>query len=155
MSLFFVSRIDHLIWIQAGSNWLPTTTSKRSPHTMILLRSCLDWIQKCFAWSHCDHHNRKNKDEDHIPIVDEHTPLERGTARTAPLVVHNPPTHKRGFSLGFVSFFDSSEGIAFGLCNLMLYYLAAVIAFSFLWEKWTIIDSVYFATVTFTSVGEL
>lgn len=42
----------------------------------------------------------------------------------------------------------------FGLFNLALYYLAAVIAFSFLWEKWTIIDSVYFATVTFTSVGE-
>jgi Ion channel len=53
-----------------------------------------------------------------------------------------------------VSFFDSSEGVLFGLFNLALFYLAAVIAFSFLWEKWTIIDSVYFATVTFTSVGE-
>jgi hypothetical protein len=122
---------------------------------MFLLHSCLDSIQKCFSWSHCDHHNRKDRDDDQIPIVDEHTPLERGAARTVPLVVHNPPTHKRGFSLGFVSFFDSSEGIVFGLLNLVLYYLAAIIAFSFLWEKWTIIDSVYFATVTFTSVGEL
>lgn len=44
---------------------------------------------------------------------------------------------------------------AFKLCvfHVTCYYLAAVLCFSFLFEKWTVIDSIYFATVLFTTVG--
>jgi hypothetical protein len=68
--------------------------------------------------------------------------------------VHHPPAQKKGFSMGFVSFFDSSAGVLFALFNLAIFYLAAVIAFSCIWEEWSVIDSLYFATITFTSVGE-
>lgn len=41
------------------------------------------------------------------------------------------------------------------LCGLyaVLYVLMAVVAFSFVFEHWTIIDSMYFAVATFTTVG--
>lgn len=41
------------------------------------------------------------------------------------------------------------------LCGLyaILYVLMAVVAFSFVFEQWTIIDSMYFAVATFTTVG--
>ena len=44
----------------------------------------------------------------------------------------------------------------FYLCTVYLstYVLIAVLAFSFVFEKWSIIDSVYFAVSTFTTVGK-
>ena len=44
---------------------------------------------------------------------------------------------------------------AFQLCviHVTCYYLAAVLCFSFLFEKWTVINSLYFATALFTTVG--
>jgi hypothetical protein len=58
-----------------------------------------------------------------------------------------------GFSSGFVSFFESTSGIRFAVFHVVLFYFVAIVAFSFGWEKWSIIDSLYFATITFTSVG--
>jgi hypothetical protein len=44
----------------------------------------------------------------------------------------------------------------FYLCTVYLstYIFIAVMAFSFVFEKWSIIDSVYFAVSTFTTVGK-
>lgn len=41
------------------------------------------------------------------------------------------------------------------LCGVyaVVYVLMAVVAFSFLFEQWTVIDSMYFAVATFTTVG--
>jgi hypothetical protein len=36
---------------------------------------------------------------------------------------------------------------------LLMYLLISVIAFSFIFEKWTIVDSLYFAVSTFTTCG--
>jgi uncharacterized membrane protein YccC len=36
---------------------------------------------------------------------------------------------------------------------LAVYLLISIIAFSFVFERWTIIDSMYFAVVTFTTIG--
>ena len=105
------------------------------PH-MFLFKLCYDSIKNCYS-------------SDNVDAVHERTPLHRGT------VVHNPPPQRSGFSGGFVSFFESSRGILFGFTNLAIFYLAAVVAFSFIFEEWTIIDSVYFATVTFTTIGEV
>lgn len=101
---------------------------------MFLFKLCYDSIKNCYS-------------SDNVDAVHERTPLHRGT------VVHNPPPQRSGFSGGFVSFFESSRGILFGFTNLAIFYLAAVVAFSFIFEEWTIIDSVYFATVTFTTIG--
>ena len=109
---------------------------------MSLFRYCtnsIHWL--LLRWR--DNHNGA------AAVASESTPLRHDRGAT---VVY-PLAHKDGFSLGFVSFFDSSAGIMFALLNLAIYYASAVIAFSFTLEKWTIIDSLYFATITFTSVG--
>ncbi|GAX21292.1 potassium channel subfamily K member 16 [Fistulifera solaris] len=55
---------------------------------------------------------------------------------------------------------DTYEGFeqsftAFQLCifHVICYYLIAVLCFSYFFENWTIIDSLYFATVLFTTIG--
>jgi potassium channel subfamily K, other eukaryote len=54
-----------------------------------------------------------------------------------------------------ISNFDSVGGDALRLCGcyMAIYIFIAVIAFSFVFEKWTIIDSIYFAVSTFTTCG--
>ena len=51
--------------------------------------------------------------------------------------------------------FDSVGGNALRLCGcyMAIYIVIAVIAFSYVFEKWTIIDSIYFAVSTFTTCG--
>ena len=39
------------------------------------------------------------------------------------------------------------------LIHAVLYYAAAVLGFSFLVERWPVIDSLYFGTVVFTTIG--
>jgi Ion channel len=62
-------------------------------------------------------------------------------------------TKNLGFSTGFVSFLETASGIKFAIFHVVLFYVVAILAFSFGLEKWSIIDSLYFATITFTSVG--
>jgi len=51
--------------------------------------------------------------------------------------------------------FESVGGDALRLCGIYtaIYICIAVIAFSFVFEKWTVIDSIYFAVSTFTTCG--
>ena len=62
----------------------------------------------------------------------------------------NTPSLTREFSN-----FDSVGGNALRLCGcyMAIYIVIAVIAFSYVFEKWTIIDSIYFAVSTFTTCG--
>lgn len=49
------------------------------------------------------------------------------------------------------------NGVEFSLQQcvvaMLLYIVVAVLAFSFVFDNWTVIDSIYFAIVTFTTVG--
>jgi hypothetical protein len=54
----------------------------------------------------------------------------------------------------FVDFAHSYNALWLCLFNLGIYYSLAVIGFSFVFEDWPIIDSLYFSTVTFTTVGK-
>jgi hypothetical protein len=58
-------------------------------------------------------------------------------------------------SLTLGDFSDTTLDV-FYLCTVYLstYIFIAVLAFSFVFEKWPIIDSVYFAVSTFTTVGK-
>lgn len=49
--------------------------------------------------------------------------------------------------------FDMSMGWKKALLGIMLYLILGVIAYSFVFEKWNIEDSLYFSIVTFTTIG--
>lgn len=61
----------------------------------------------------------------------------------------DPPS----LSGGFEGFERSSTAIKLCIFHVICYYLAAVLCFSFLFEKWTVINSIYFATVLFLTIG--
>jgi hypothetical protein len=75
-------------------------------------------------------------------------------AAAAASLRYDPNAESPSWTLG-----DFSETTldVFHLCavNLTIYILIAVIAFSYVFEHWTIIDSIYFAVNTFTTVGKL
>lgn len=60
---------------------------------------------------------------------------------------------QKGFSSGFQSFVDSTNGFHFACSCLALYYVSAIVAFSHCFESWSYIDSLYFATITFLTIG--
>lgn len=47
----------------------------------------------------------------------------------------------------------SSTAFTHCIFHVTCYYLTAILCFCFLFEKWSLIDSIYFATVLFTTVG--
>lgn len=53
----------------------------------------------------------------------------------------------------YEDFYHSWDAIWVCLFHAVVYYTVAVVAFSFLVEKWPIIDSLYFATTIFTTIG--
>jgi hypothetical protein len=53
----------------------------------------------------------------------------------------------------YEDFYHSWDAIWVCLFHAVIYYTVAVVAFSFLVEKWPIIDSLYFATTLFTTIG--
>lgn len=62
-------------------------------------------------------------------------------------------TGGRSMTKGFVNFADSKAVINLCLMFILTYVLLATVAFSFIFERWSIIDSAYYATVTFTTIG--
>ena len=58
-----------------------------------------------------------------------------------------------GISEGFVDAAHSPWASRFCTIYISIYMLLSVVAYSFIFEKWSIINSLYFATTTFTSVG--
>jgi hypothetical protein len=67
-------------------------------------------------------------------------------------VAEEPPS-EGGLTAPYVCYDHSHWAIRSCLFNLAIYYSLAVVAFSFVFEKWPISDSIYFATVVFTTVG--
>lgn len=53
----------------------------------------------------------------------------------------------------FESFSKSMEAVKICLIHTTLYYTLAIVGYSFLVEKWSIIDSLYFSTTIFTTIG--
>ena len=58
-----------------------------------------------------------------------------------------------GITKGFVDAAHSSWASRFCTAYISIYMLLSVVAYSFIFEKWSIVNSLYFATTTFTSVG--
>mmetsp|Transcript_6388 Transcript_6388/g.9732 ORF Transcript_6388/g.9732 Transcript_6388/m.9732 type:complete len:487 (-) Transcript_6388:89-1549(-) len=59
----------------------------------------------------------------------------------------------RGFTDGYTAFEHTRTAVDLACFYLALYILIGVIAFSFIFEDWSILKSVYFCIVTFTTVG--
>jgi len=53
----------------------------------------------------------------------------------------------------FTDFMHSKSMYIMCALNLAMYFLVAVVAYSFVFEQWPVVDSIYFACVTFTTVG--
>eukprot|EP00534_Pseudo-nitzschia_fraudulenta_P011130 CAMPEP_0201204628 /NCGR_PEP_ID=MMETSP0851-20130426/169255_1 /ASSEMBLY_ACC=CAM_ASM_000631 /TAXON_ID=183588 /ORGANISM="Pseudo-nitzschia fraudulenta, Strain WWA7" /LENGTH=372 /DNA_ID=CAMNT_0047492757 /DNA_START=91 /DNA_END=1209 /DNA_ORIENTATION=- len=59
-----------------------------------------------------------------------------------------------GFADGYSSFSESNKALKQGISHVVVYILIGVLAFSFVLEtQWSILDSVYFSVVVFTTVG--
>ena len=58
-----------------------------------------------------------------------------------------------GITKGFVDAAHSSWASRFCTAYISIYMLLSVVAYSFIFEKWSIVNSLYFATTVFTSVG--
>ena len=53
----------------------------------------------------------------------------------------------------FTDFMHSKSMYTMCTLNLAVYLVVAIVAYSFVFERWSIIDSIYFACITFTTVG--
>jgi hypothetical protein len=112
---------------------------------MFLLKLCYGAMKECFAPP-----LTSGSDVE----ANERTELTRGGGRTTVVLPPSQQNNRRGFSAGFVNFFESKGGIIFACINLAIYYASSVLAFAFIFEPdWTVVDAVYFATVTFTTIG--
>jgi hypothetical protein len=113
------------------------------------LLAIMVFFQACYM-AFCGPRSSTSEGGDELSIINEHTRLTSASHKT---VVHQPPPQRRGFSVGFDNYFETSQGVSLACLHVAIYYVLAVVAYSFVFEKWTVIDSVYFATVTFTTIG--
>jgi len=58
-----------------------------------------------------------------------------------------------GFAVGYKSFIESKLGITLAIASVVIYYALAIIAYGHIFEHWSYIDCLYFATLTFTTIG--
>mmetsp|Transcript_22606 Transcript_22606/g.49077 ORF Transcript_22606/g.49077 Transcript_22606/m.49077 type:complete len:189 (+) Transcript_22606:195-761(+) len=83
------------------------------------------------------------QDESHSSINDEISSTDGGRVVVRPL--------------SFADIFQDYRHSAYAFKEVMLYFLIylciAVVAYSFIFEGWSLIDSLYFAVVTVTTVG--
>eukprot|EP00542_Grammatophora_oceanica_P022274 CAMPEP_0194041164 /NCGR_PEP_ID=MMETSP0009_2-20130614/13053_1 /TAXON_ID=210454 /ORGANISM="Grammatophora oceanica, Strain CCMP 410" /LENGTH=388 /DNA_ID=CAMNT_0038684543 /DNA_START=172 /DNA_END=1338 /DNA_ORIENTATION=+ len=64
-----------------------------------------------------------------------------------------PAMGRRGLTTDFTDFTHSEQMVALCVANLILYLIAGVVSFSFIFEDWSVVDSLYYSCVTFTTVG--
>lgn len=62
-------------------------------------------------------------------------------------------TSLASFSDAYTNYFESNKGMIFATSNLAIYLTLAIFAYSYWFEQWPIIDSLYFAVCTFTTIG--
>eukprot|EP00549_Striatella_unipunctata_P015205 CAMPEP_0118702200 /NCGR_PEP_ID=MMETSP0800-20121206/17737_1 /TAXON_ID=210618 ORGANISM="Striatella unipunctata, Strain CCMP2910" /NCGR_SAMPLE_ID=MMETSP0800 /ASSEMBLY_ACC=CAM_ASM_000638 /LENGTH=400 /DNA_ID=CAMNT_0006603331 /DNA_START=81 /DNA_END=1283 /DNA_ORIENTATION=+ len=63
------------------------------------------------------------------------------------------PKGVRSLTAEYVEFTDSFSALQLGIFFVVGYFLLGVLAFSYVFENWTILDSLYFTVITFTTVG--
>jgi hypothetical protein len=100
---------------------------------MIFVENMSRVIRNTLRRGRTDHHNETTESEESTLLRrSSYTPSLSGTYE--------------GFEQSFT---------AFQLCifHVICYYIIAVLCFSYFFENWTIIDSLYFATVLFTTIG--
>lgn len=61
--------------------------------------------------------------------------------------------HRRSLTSNYEDFSHSSSAVLLCVYHAAVYYLSAVLLFSFGVEKWPIIDSLYYGSVVFTTIG--
>lgn len=86
------------------------------------------------------------------PIREERSYGEVG-AYSSPFVREEVTEQELSFSQGYQSFEHSGKALRLCLYHLVVYFLLAAGAYSYVFEKWPLVDSIYFATVTFTTIG--
>jgi hypothetical protein len=59
-----------------------------------------------------------------------------------------------GLTAEYKSWLESRQAQAHCIMHILFYVSLAIGGFSFIFEKWPIIDSIYFAVVIFTTVGK-
>lgn len=74
-------------------------------------------------------------------------------ATTPGRIVFLPDDTEHSLTGVFQSFSQSNSAWTLCFFHTSLYYTLAVFGFSFLTEKWSIVDSLYFATTVFTTIG--
>ncbi len=87
-------------------------------------------------------------DDENTALVSEEDDRIRYASDSGSLLEQN------GLTSEYHSWFESKTAVTYACANLLAYLLAAVIGFSFIFEKWPIVDSIYFAVVLFTTVGK-
>ena len=80
---------------------------------------------------------------------DEEEPLLERSLLLADLL-----ENEDGFSSEYVGWFRSRDASQQCSLHLSVYLLVAIIGYSFVFEDWPVTDSIYFAVVIFTTVGE-
>ncbi len=62
-------------------------------------------------------------------------------------------SENEGFGEGYHDFTEKKSVLVISIAAFLAYLLVGVLAYSFYFEHWTIIDSMYFTVVTFTTCG--
>ena len=87
------------------------------------------------------------------PLLEEKKPSAINRLRTSALVAMNS-VRKRGFSDEYKSYESTSNSLRNSILVVLAYILIGTITFSVWMEDWTVIDAMYFTSVTFTTVGK-
>lgn len=62
-----------------------------------------------------------------------------------------PETGEIGLTAAFVGYVNSQDAVLLCVACIVLYLCLAILAFSVVFESWSIVDSLYYAVVTFTT----
>uniref|UniRef100_A0A7S2E055 EF-hand domain-containing protein n=1 Tax=Helicotheca tamesis TaxID=374047 RepID=A0A7S2E055_9STRA len=100
-----------------------------------------------------------NIDIESTPLVAEKkttfaADVDDGTTRRGLKSIANKMVDKgASFSAGYVDFASTPSALRMCFFSVVIYFMIGVLAFSYGFEKWSILDSIYFSVVTFTTVG--
>ncbi len=88
------------------------------------------------------------------PFLADSKPSPMKKIRSSALVVMSTVKDKAGFSDGYKSYESTSTSLRNSLLAILAYVFIGTVTFSVWMEDWTLIDAMYFTSVTFTTVGK-